>query len=58
MATLRIKDDAGNVTEIPAIQGKSAYSYAQDGGYTGTEEEFGIKLAYLMELEDKNEVKY
>lgn len=25
--------------------GKSAYSYAQDGGYTGTEEEFAAKLA-------------
>ena len=25
--------------------GKSAYSYAQDGGYTGTEEEFATKLA-------------
>lgn len=25
--------------------GKSAYSYAQDGGYTGTEEEFMAKLA-------------
>ena len=25
--------------------GKSAYSYAQDGGYTGTEEEFTAKLA-------------
>ena len=26
-------------------RGKSAYSYAQDGGYTGTEEEFAAKLA-------------
>ena len=25
--------------------GKSAYQYAQDGGYTGTEEQFAAKLA-------------
>ena len=25
--------------------GKTAYAYAQDGGYTGTEEEFAAKLA-------------
>lgn len=28
--------------------GKSAYAYAQEGGYTGTEEEFGTKLAALL----------
>ena len=28
--------------------GKSAYQYAQDGGYTGTEEEFAKKLAQEM----------
>ena len=28
--------------------GKSAYQYAQDGGYTGTEEEFAAKLAQEM----------
>ena len=29
----------------PGDNGKSAYQYAQDGGYTGTEEEFAAKLA-------------
>lgn len=29
----------------PGADGKSAYEYAQDGGYTGTEEEFAAKLA-------------
>lgn len=29
----------------PGKDGKSAYQYAQDGGYTGTEEEFAAKLA-------------
>ena len=31
--------------ESGEFDGKSAYSYAQDGGYTGTEEEFAAKLA-------------
>lgn len=29
----------------PGTSGKSAYQYAQDGGYTGTEAEFAAKLA-------------
>lgn len=48
MAILRIKDEAGNIISIPAIKGepgKSAYEYAKDGGYTGTEEEFKAKMA-------------
>ena len=31
--------------EFDGADGKSAYSYAQDGGYTGTEAEFAEKLA-------------
>ncbi len=31
-----------------AGSGKSAYDYAVEGGYTGTEEEFAIKLAALL----------
>jgi hypothetical protein len=42
---LSVYDEAGNRIPIPAIRGKSAYSYAQDGGYTGTEEDFAKKLA-------------
>ena len=30
---------------LPGADGKSAYEYAQEGGYTGTEEEFSVKLA-------------
>lgn len=30
--------------------GKSAFAYAQDGGYTGTEADFGLKLAELLAL--------
>lgn len=32
--------------------GKSAYAYARDGGYTGTEEEFAEKLAREIPVED------
>lgn len=32
----------------PGTDGKSAYQYAQDGGYTGTEAEFAAKLAAEM----------
>lgn len=45
MAVLKIKDQNGNIIPVPSIAGKSAYSYAQDGGYTGTESEFAEKLA-------------
>lgn len=33
------------VDELKGAEGKSAYQYAQDGGYTGTETEFAEKLA-------------
>ena len=42
---LKVRDADGTVHEIYALQGKSAYQYAQEGGYTGTEEEFAAKLA-------------
>ena len=42
---LKVRDADGTVHEIYALQGKSAYQYAQEGGYTGTEEEFAEKLA-------------
>lgn len=34
--------------EFDGADGKSAYQYAKDGGYTGTEAEFAAKLAFLM----------
>ena len=42
---LKVRDADGTVHEIYSIQGKSAYQYAQDGGYTGTEAEFAEKMA-------------
>lgn len=42
----RVKDpDTGVWNELPSISGKTAYQYALDGGYTGTEEEFKAKMA-------------
>lgn len=40
MAILKLRDKNGNIIEIPAIRGKSAYEYAKEGGYTGTEADF------------------
>jgi hypothetical protein len=45
---LRIRQPDGSIIEVPvgmAANGKSAYEYAKDGGYTGTEAEFAAKLA-------------
>ena len=41
------KGDTGatGATGAAGAAGKSAYAYAQDGGYTGTEEQFAAKLA-------------
>lgn len=38
--------------------GKSAYEYAKDGGYQGSEEEFANNLAHIAQLVDGNEVAY
>lgn len=42
---LKVRDADGTVHEIYSLQGKPAYQYAIDGGYTGTEAEFAAKLA-------------
>mgnify|MGYP001298569938 CR=1 FL=1 len=44
-AILKLKDAVGNVYEVPALQGRTAYQYAVAGGYTGTEDEFETKMA-------------
>ena len=41
MKILRIKQPDGTTTDVPlgkGIDGKSAYAYAQESGYTGTAE--------------------
>ena len=47
-AILKVRDADGTAHEIHALQGKSAYQYAVEGGYTGTEAEFAAKLAEEM----------
>lgn len=42
---LRVRDADGKVSDIPAIRGKSAYQYAVEGGYTGSEAAFSAKMA-------------
>ena len=42
---LKVRDAGGTVHEIHSLQGKTAYQYAVEGGYTGTEEEFAEKMA-------------
>ena len=64
MAILRIKDESDNIYSIPSIKGdkgdngKSAYQYAQDGGFTGTEEEFANGLASIIFMINGNEVSF
>lgn len=42
---LKVRDADGTVHEIYSLQGKSAYAYAVEGGYTGTEAEFSARMA-------------
>ena len=46
--------ESWDVTLPTGADGKSAYQYAQDGGYTGTEEDFAAKLA--QETYSKNQI--
>ena len=57
MSKLRVRYPDGREEEVPfgrGRNGKSAYEYAKDGGYTGTEAEFAQKLAkeYLTSESD------
>ncbi len=52
MPILQIRDKDGKFVAIPAINGKSAYEQAKEGGYKGTEEEFIAILNGLMFPED------
>ena len=47
MAGYAMEANIGDVSMLRGADGKSAYQYAQDGGYTGTEEEFAAKMAAL-----------
>ena len=49
IAAIDVKDGA---------DGKSAYQYAVEGGYTGTEAQFSVQLDRLMQIIDADEVGY
>lgn len=50
-AILRVRDNDGNVTDIPAIRGYSAYQVAVKNGFTGTEAEW---IASIEGVEGKS----
>lgn len=55
MSILKVRDQNGNFVSIPAIKGedgRTAYEYAKDGGYTGTEAEFAALLNGLTGGDD------
>lgn len=47
-STFQVKNGSKGSTGPKGTDGKSAYQYAQDGGYTGTESEFAAKMAEEM----------
>lgn len=53
MNALNIRDKDGNFVGIPMVSGadgKSAYQYAVEGGFNGTEEEFMMLLGSIPQL--------
>lgn len=55
---IKVRDGNGNIMHLPTLRGvdgKSAYQYAVEGGYSGTEEEFIKLLGSLQNLEIADE---
>jgi hypothetical protein len=46
------------VLDFGIPRGKSVYEYAVEGGYEGTEQEFGQLIEGLLAIQDGNEVEY
>ena len=46
------------VLDFGIPRGKSVYEYALEGGYEGTEQEFGQLIEDLLAIQDGNEVEY
>lgn len=54
---MKVRDNNGNITEIRAIRGMSAYEIAVANGFKGTEKEWLATLqAEPINTEDKAEV--
>lgn len=47
MSMLKLRDSSGRISNVPAIRGKSAYAYAVDGGFVGTEADFSALQASI-----------
>lgn len=53
-----VEEAIGNITVINGTDGKSAYQYAVEGGYTGTEAQFSVQLNRVLSLVDAEEIGY
>ena len=38
---IKVRNENGEIVRVKALKGKSAYKYAVEAGYQGTEEEWG-----------------
>lgn len=54
LAGYSLEANIGGVSMLRGADGKSAYQYAQEGGYTGTEAEFSTKMAVGLTTEQVN----
>lgn len=55
---IRIRDEDGSWIEIPALRGKTAYEYAVEKGYQGSEEDFATKLGEIASAPNAEEVEF
>lgn len=53
-----VEESLANITVINGTDGKSAYQYAVEGGYTGTEAQFSVQLNRVLSLIDAEEIGY
>lgn len=55
---IRIRDEDGSWIEIPALRGKTAYEYAVEHGYKGTEADFSDKVGDIAFAPNAEEVEF
>ena len=55
---VRIRNDDGSWIEVPAFRGKSAYVYAVEKGYTGSEEDFTKKIGDIASAPSAEEAEF
>ena len=53
-----VEEGLANITVINGTDGKNAYQYAVEGGYTGTEAQFSVQLNRVLSLVDAEEIGY